>query len=140
MSMGLNPSFACQGDPPLCSQGRASPASGCCRRDNATGLPCSSWGSDSGGANAEQHCSGGGGPNCPDGYRSPNDGDVIEYTVGSGRGGHNCAQPRHRGDARGTYNSIPPPTPEETECNTPGVTMARAHLGTKDCELYVVEA
>jgi hypothetical protein len=25
-------------------------------------------------------------------------------------------------------------------CNTPGVTMARAHLGTKDCELYVVEA
>jgi hypothetical protein len=25
-------------------------------------------------------------------------------------------------------------------CNTPGVTMARAHLGTKDCELYLVEA
>jgi hypothetical protein len=25
-------------------------------------------------------------------------------------------------------------------CNTPGVTMARAHLGTKDCELYVAEA
>jgi hypothetical protein len=25
-------------------------------------------------------------------------------------------------------------------CNTPGVTMVRAHLGTKDCELYVVEA
>jgi hypothetical protein len=26
------------------------------------------------------------------------------------------------------------------KCNTPGVTMVRAHLGTKDCELYVVEA
>ena len=25
-------------------------------------------------------------------------------------------------------------------CNTPGVTMARAHLGTKDCELYGVKA
>jgi hypothetical protein len=27
-----------------------------------------------------------------------------------------------------------------TMCNTPGVTMARAHLGTKDCELYGVKA
>jgi hypothetical protein len=25
-------------------------------------------------------------------------------------------------------------------CNTPGVTMARAHLDTKDCELYEVKA
>jgi hypothetical protein len=25
-------------------------------------------------------------------------------------------------------------------CNTPGVTMVRAHLGTKDCELYGVKA
>jgi hypothetical protein len=27
-----------------------------------------------------------------------------------------------------------------SRCNTPGVTMARAHLGTKDCELYGVKA
>jgi hypothetical protein len=33
----------------------------------------------------------------------------------------------------------PPPAPRQ-RCNTPGVTMARAHIGTKDCELYVVEA
>jgi hypothetical protein len=36
MSTGLNPSFACQGFLPLCSQGRASPAPGCCRGDSTT--------------------------------------------------------------------------------------------------------
>jgi hypothetical protein len=39
MSMSLHPSFACQGFLPLCSQGRASPAPGCCHRDSATGPP-----------------------------------------------------------------------------------------------------
>jgi hypothetical protein len=78
MSTGLNPSFACQGFLPLCSQGRASSARyharqrvwlsaagicwewcrrstlGCCRRDSATELPCSSWGSGSSGANIKR--------------------------------------------------------------------------------------
>jgi hypothetical protein len=31
-------------------------------------------------------------------------------------------------------------SPTGTTCNTPGVTMSRAHLGTKDCELYGVKA
>jgi cold shock CspA family protein len=35
--------------------------------------------------------------NCADGYLSLNDGDAIEYTVGSGRGGPSCARPRHEG-------------------------------------------
>jgi hypothetical protein len=61
MSTGLNPSFAYQGFLPLCSQGRASPAPGCCHRDSATGLPCSSWGSGSGGTNAKRRRSGRGG-------------------------------------------------------------------------------
>jgi hypothetical protein len=34
-----------------------------------------------------------------------------------------------------TWSKAPP-----LHCNTPGVTMARAHLGTKDCELYGVKA
>jgi hypothetical protein len=97
MLTGLNPSFACQGFLPLCSQGHASSAPGCCRRDSATGLPCSSWGSGSSGANVKQHRSGGGGPNCSDGYHSLKDGDAVEYTISSGRGGPNCARPRHRG-------------------------------------------
>jgi hypothetical protein len=114
MSTGLNPSFSCQGFLPLCSQGHASPASGCYRRDSATGPPCSRWGSGSGGANAKRHHSGGGSPNCPD-CRSLNNGDAVEYIVGSGRGGPNCARPRHRGRRGGASSSIPPPTPEETE-------------------------
>jgi hypothetical protein len=48
------------------------------------------------GANVKRR-SGGGGSNCSDGYRSLNDGDVVEYTVGSGGGGPNYAHPRHRG-------------------------------------------
>jgi hypothetical protein len=44
MSKGLNPSFACQGFLPLCSQNRASSTPGCWRRDSATGPPGSSWG------------------------------------------------------------------------------------------------
>jgi hypothetical protein len=95
MPTGFNPSFVCQGFLPLCSQGRASSAPDCCRRDSATGLPCSSWGSGSSGANAKRRRSGGGGPNCSDGYHSLNDGDAVEYTVGSGRRGPNCARPRH---------------------------------------------
>jgi hypothetical protein len=88
MSTGLNPSFACQGFFPLCSQGRASSARyharqriwlsaasicwewcrrsapGCRRRDSASELPWSSWGSNSSDANVKRHRSGGGGPNC----------------------------------------------------------------------------
>jgi hypothetical protein len=48
------------------------------------------------GANVKRR-SGGGGSNCSDGYRSLNDGDAVEYTVGSGGGGPNYAHPRHRG-------------------------------------------
>jgi hypothetical protein len=113
--MGLNPSFACQGFLPHCSQGRASPTPGCCHRGSATGLPCSSWGSGSSGANVKRHRSGGGGPNCSDGYRRLNDGDAIEYTIGSGGGGPNAPTPAIEGDAGGASSSIPPPTLEETE-------------------------
>jgi hypothetical protein len=35
--------------------------------------------------------------NCTDGYHSLNDGDTVEYTVGSGRGGPGCAYPYCRG-------------------------------------------
>jgi hypothetical protein len=56
----------------------------------ATGLPCSSWGSSSSGANVKRRRSGRGGPNCSDGYRSLNDSDAAE-------GGPNYAHPRHRG-------------------------------------------
>jgi hypothetical protein len=139
MPTGLNPSFACQGFLPLCSQGRASSARyharrwvwlsatgicwewcrrfapGCRRRDSASGLPCSSWGSGSSDANVKRRRSGGGGPNCTDGYHNLNDGDAVEYTVGSGGGGPNCAHPRIEGGAGGAPSSIPPPTPEETE-------------------------
>jgi hypothetical protein len=52
--------------------------------------------------------------NSADGYRSLNDGDVVEYTVGSG-GGPNCAYPRHRGRRGGASSSILPPTLEEPE-------------------------
>jgi hypothetical protein len=115
MPTGLNPSFSCQGFLPLCSQGRASPASGCCHRDSATGPPGSSWGSGSSGANVKRRHSGGGGPNCTDGYHSLNDGDVVEYTIDSGEGGPNYARPAIEGDAGGASSSILPPTPEETE-------------------------
>jgi hypothetical protein len=107
MPTGLNPSFVCQGFLPLCSQGRASPTPGCCHRDSATGLPCSSWGSDSSDTNVKRRRSGGGGPNCSDGYHSLNDGDVVEYTIGSGRGGPNCARPRHRGRRGGRVQLHP---------------------------------
>ena len=42
-------------------------------------------------------------------------------------------------DSEDDYHIAMPSKPSHL-CNTPGVTMARAHLGTKDCELYVVEA
>jgi hypothetical protein len=92
MPTGLNPSFACQGFLPLCSQGRASTAPRCYHRDSAVGPPGSSCGSGYGGANTKWCRSGGGGPYCPDGCHSLNDGDAIEYTVGSGRGGRSCAR------------------------------------------------
>jgi hypothetical protein len=72
MSTGLNPSFACQGFLPLCSQSRASPASSSCRQDSTTGPPGSRWGSGSSGANAKRCHSGGGGPHCSDGCHSLN--------------------------------------------------------------------
>jgi hypothetical protein len=95
MSTGLNPSFPCQGFLPLCSQGHPSPAPGCCHRDSATGPPGSSWGSGSSGANIKRRRSGRGDHICTNGYYSLNDGDVVEYTVDNGRGGPNCAHPRH---------------------------------------------
>jgi hypothetical protein len=93
----LNPSFACQGFLPLCSQGRAPTALGCYRRDSAIGPPGSSCGSSCGDANTKWCRSGGGGPYCPDGYQSLNDGDAVEYTIGNGRGGRSCARRRYRG-------------------------------------------
>jgi hypothetical protein len=52
--------------------------------------------------------------NSADGYRSLNDGDAVEYTVGSG-GGPNCAYPRHRGRRGGVSSSILLPILEELE-------------------------
>jgi hypothetical protein len=88
MPIGLNPSFACQGFLPFCSQGCASSARYHVRRVwlSAAGV-CWEWCRRS----ALGCC------NCADGYRSLNNGDVVEYTVGSGVGGPNCAHPRHRG-------------------------------------------
>jgi hypothetical protein len=60
-----------------------------------TAPPGPSWGSSRSGANAKWCRSGGGGPHCTGGYHSLNDSNVIEYTVGSSRGGPNCARPRH---------------------------------------------
>jgi hypothetical protein len=85
---GLNPSFACQGFLPFCSQGHASSARYHVRRVwlSAAGV-CWEWRRRS----APGCC------NCADGYRNLNDGDAVEYTVGSGGGGPNCAHPHHRG-------------------------------------------
>jgi hypothetical protein len=93
----LNPSFACQGFLPLCSQGRASTAPGCYRRDGTVGPLGSSCGFGCGGANTKWCHSGGGGPYCPDGRHSLHDDDAIEYTVGSGRGGRSCARRLYQG-------------------------------------------
>jgi hypothetical protein len=87
--MGLNPSFAFQGFLPLCSQGRTSSARYHARRRvwlSAAGI-CCEWCRRS-----TPGCC-----NSADGYRNLNYGDVIEYTVGSGGGGPNCAYPHHRG-------------------------------------------
>jgi hypothetical protein len=92
MSTGINPSFAHQGLFSLCVQSRASLTSGCYRRDCATGPPGSSCGSG---------CSGGGGPHCPDGCHSLSDGDAVEYTISSGRGGPCRARRHYRGRCRG---------------------------------------
>jgi hypothetical protein len=89
MPTGLNPSFACKGFLPLCSQGRTSSARYHVRRRvqlSAAGI-CWEWCWRSA-------------PGCctsADGYHSLNDGDAIEYTIGIGGGGPNCAYPRHRG-------------------------------------------
>jgi hypothetical protein len=115
MSIGLNPSFACQCFLPLYSQGRASPAPGYYRRDSSTGPPGPCLGSDSCGANAKRCRSGGGGLHCSGGCHSLNNGDAVEYTIGGGRGGPSCARPRHQGQRGDASSSIPPPTPEETE-------------------------
>jgi hypothetical protein len=101
MSTGLDPSFACQGFLPLYSQGRASSAPGYRPRISAIGLPCSSWGSGSSGANVKRRRSGEGGPNCSNSYHSLNDGDAVEYTVVSGGGGPDCAPPPPSRSTRG---------------------------------------
>jgi hypothetical protein len=97
MPTGLNPSFACQGFLPLCSQGRASTAPGCYRRDSTTGPPGSNWGSGGSGANTKRCRSSRGGPHCPDGSHSLNNDDVVEYTIGSSRGDPSCARRHHQG-------------------------------------------
>jgi hypothetical protein len=57
----------------------------------------------SSGSGSQQQASAGSGVGDPpcynsaDGYRSLNDGDAVEYIVGNGGGGPNCAHPRHRG-------------------------------------------
>jgi hypothetical protein len=88
MPTSLNPSFACQGFLPLCSQGRASSARYHVRWVwlSAAGF-CWEWCRQS----APGCC------NCADGYRSLNDGDAVEYTIDNGGGGPNCAHPRHQG-------------------------------------------
>eukprot|EP00267_Zea_mays_P045953 XP_020398288.1 atherin-like [Zea mays] len=45
--------------------------------------------------------------NCTDDYRSPNDGDVVEYTIGSSGGGPNYAYPHHRGQRGGHVQLYP---------------------------------
>jgi hypothetical protein len=88
MPTGLSPSFACQGFLPLCSQGRTSSARYHVRRVwlSAVGVYWEwRWWS------APSCC------NSADGYRSLNDGDVVEYTIDNGGGGPNCAYPRHQG-------------------------------------------
>jgi hypothetical protein len=115
MPTGLNPSIACQGFLSFCSQGRASPASSYCRRASATGPPGPSWGSGSSGTNAKRCRSGGGGPHCSGGCHSLNDGDAVEYTVGSGRGGHNYACPCHRGRRGGRVHLHPAAHSREDE-------------------------
>jgi hypothetical protein len=107
MSTGINPSFAHQGLFSFCIQSRASPASGCYRRDSATGPPGSSCGSGCSGANTRRCRSDGGGPHCPDGCHSLNDGDVVDYTVGSGRGGPSRARRHYRGRRRGRIQLQP---------------------------------
>jgi hypothetical protein len=82
MLTGLNPSFVCQGFLPLYTQSRASPAPGCYRRAAPK---------------VKRRRSGVGSPHYSDGCRSLNDGDAIEYTVGSGREGPNYARPHHQG-------------------------------------------
>jgi hypothetical protein len=95
MPIGLNPSFACQGFLPLCSQGRALPRPRLLPPRQRHRAPGFRWGSGSSAANAKRCRSGGGGPHCSDGCHSLNDDDAVEYTVGSGRGGPSCAHPRH---------------------------------------------
>jgi hypothetical protein len=82
MPTGLNPSFACQGFLPLCSQGHASSAGYHARRWVWLSVAGICW---------EWH------QRTANGYRSLNDGDAVEYTVGSGGGGPSCAHPRHGG-------------------------------------------
>jgi hypothetical protein len=103
MSTGLNPSFACQGFLPLCSQSRASPASSCGHRGSAIGP----LGSCSSGTNTKRCHNGGGGPLCSDGCHSLNNGDAVKYTVGSGRLGPSCVRLRHQGRCGGRVQLHP---------------------------------
>jgi hypothetical protein len=82
MPTGLNTSFVCQSFLPLCSQGRASSTEHHARRRvwlSAAGI-C--W----------ERCW-----RTANDYRSLNDGDTVEYTVGSSGGGPICAHSYRRG-------------------------------------------
>jgi hypothetical protein len=116
MPMGLNPSFACQGFLPLCSQSRASPGPGCYRRDSAIGLPRSSWGSGSSGANVKRRRSGGGGvPTAPTATAASTTAMSSSTSSEAAEEAPTTPTPTIEGDAGGASSSIPSPTPEETE-------------------------
>jgi hypothetical protein len=104
MSTGINPSFDHQCLFSFCVQCRAS---GCYRRDSATGPSGSSCGSGCSGANTKRCRRGGGGPHCPDGCHSLSDGDAVEYIVGSGRGCPSRACCHYRGRRRGHIQHQP---------------------------------
>jgi hypothetical protein len=113
MSTGLNPSFACQGFLPLCSQGRASPDPGCCRRDDATGPPCSSWGSASSDANAKRCRSGGRVPTAPTAATASTTAMPSSTPSAVAEEAPTAPAPAIEVDTGGASSSDPPPTPEE---------------------------
>jgi hypothetical protein len=115
MPRGLNPSFACQGFLPLCSQGRASTAPGCYHRDNAVGPLGSSYGSSCGDANTKWCRSGGGVPTAPTATTAST--TAMPSSTPSAAAEEAAAAPAAaiEVDAGGASSSNPPPNPEETE-------------------------
>jgi hypothetical protein len=115
MSTGLNPSFACQGLLPLCSQGRASPAPGCCRQDSSTGPPGPCWGFGSSGANAKRCRSGGGVPIAPAAATTSTTAMPSSTPSAAAEEALAAPAPAIVVDAGGASSFVPSPTPEETD-------------------------